>query len=227
MAILGRKISQMPDGGQVRSTDLLVVARSGDNASIQGSSVMTDLSNTPSATDVLVSSSTGNDTTLPAATTTKAGVMTAADKVKLNAAISGGDVPAQADTDLSNTPNSYEVKIFSSTGNDTVIEAATSLVAGVMTAADKLQLMSTVSVTDLENYVDPKITTLYNTLTTGVLSNVPNNETIDVTYTLTGKSTTTTLPAATITDAGLMTADDKDLLDRLKIRKTWADFKCG
>ena len=52
-----------------------------------GTGGATNLSNVPSATDVLVKSSSGSSTTIYAATTTDAGVMLASDKVKLNGAI--------------------------------------------------------------------------------------------------------------------------------------------
>ena len=45
----------------------------------------TDLGNTPAASTLTVTSSTGNDTVLPAATTSAAGVMTGVDKTNLNA----------------------------------------------------------------------------------------------------------------------------------------------
>ena len=45
--------------------------------------VVTNLSNTPAASTVDIESSTGSNTTIPAATTSLAGVMTAADKTKL------------------------------------------------------------------------------------------------------------------------------------------------
>jgi len=45
----------------------------------------TNLSNTPAGSTILLESSTGTDTTLPAATTLLAGVMSSADKVNLNA----------------------------------------------------------------------------------------------------------------------------------------------
>lgn len=54
----------------------------------------TDLTNTPSATTVVINSSTGLDTVLAAATTTLAGVMTATDKVNLNNLITLTGVPA-------------------------------------------------------------------------------------------------------------------------------------
>jgi len=52
----------------------------------------TNLSNTPGSATVEVASSTGNNTTLPAATTSLAGVMTGADKTKLNGIEASADV---------------------------------------------------------------------------------------------------------------------------------------
>lgn len=49
-----------------------------------GTGGATNLSNTPSATNVTIGSSSGSSTTIPAATTTNAGVMLASDKVKLD-----------------------------------------------------------------------------------------------------------------------------------------------
>jgi hypothetical protein len=112
MAILGTKISQLLDGVDLEDTDFVAIARGSDNKSIRGSkiatkaqldtavdslvtavaNVKTNLGNTPSASTVVVSSSTGTSTTLPAATLNFAGVMTAADKAKLESAITS--VPA-------------------------------------------------------------------------------------------------------------------------------------
>ena len=63
----------------------------------------TNLTNTPSTTTILLESSTGTDTTLPAATTTAAGVMTAADKVKTNSLITLSGVAANS-TNLGTFP---------------------------------------------------------------------------------------------------------------------------
>ena len=95
MAVLGTKISQLPDGVDLQSSDLIPIARGTDNKSIKGSiiatkaqldaavaNVHTNLGNTPSASTVVVSSSTGTSTTLPAATTSAAGVMLMLNKSK-------------------------------------------------------------------------------------------------------------------------------------------------
>jgi hypothetical protein len=98
----------------------------------------TDLGNTPDADSVLITSSSGNDTDVPAATGSLAGVMTAADKTKLDGIDSGAQV--NVDTNLGNTPDADSVLITSSTGTDTDVPAATGSLAGVMTAADKTKL---------------------------------------------------------------------------------------
>lgn len=54
--------------------------------------VATDLTTSATGTDRIVYSSTGADVTLPAATTTNAGMMTATDKTKLNGVASGAQV---------------------------------------------------------------------------------------------------------------------------------------
>lgn len=56
--------------------------------------VPTNLDRSPSATTVTISSSTGTSTTIPAATTTAAGVMTAADKTKLDGVAVGATANA-------------------------------------------------------------------------------------------------------------------------------------
>lgn len=59
--------------------------------------VSTNLSNTPAATTVTVESSDGTNTTLPAATTSLAGVLTGADKTLLDAIPAGGTILVDGD----------------------------------------------------------------------------------------------------------------------------------
>ena len=125
----------------------------------------TDLGNTPGAAAVEVTSSTGDNTTLPAATATAAGVLTAALFSKLdgietgatadqtgaevvallealtdNARLQASAVRGLPATDLGNTPAASTVEVTSSTGDNTTLPAATVEAAGVMTAADKVSL---------------------------------------------------------------------------------------
>lgn len=66
---------------------------------ISGSSGTTNLSNTPTATQVTVESDTGNNTVIAAATNTDAGVMSASDKSKLDGIEALADVTDSANVD--------------------------------------------------------------------------------------------------------------------------------
>lgn len=95
----------------------------------------TNLGNTPSATNVALTSSSGTGTTIAAATSSTAGVMSAADKTKLDG-LTGSGGP----TNLGATATSTTVGLTSSSGTGATIPAATTSAAGVMTAADKTKL---------------------------------------------------------------------------------------
>jgi len=73
---------------------LKTVDESGNITSVGGT---TNLSNTPSATQVVIESSSGSDTTLAAAISSLAGVMSAADKTKLDGIQSGAEANVNAD----------------------------------------------------------------------------------------------------------------------------------
>jgi len=95
--------------------------------------VTTNLSTTTAATTVTIVSSDGTNASIPAATTSVAGVMTGADKTKLNGIASGAQVNVA--TNLSKTTSTTDVTINSSTGTNIAIGAASTTVAGVMTKA--------------------------------------------------------------------------------------------
>ena len=104
-----------------------------------GASVGTDLSITNRTTTTLdVASSTGNDVTIPIATTLLGGLMTADDKVKLDGIAAGAD--DFIGTDLTKTVTGTQITVESSTGSDVVLGAATATDAGLLTAADKVIL---------------------------------------------------------------------------------------
>jgi stage V sporulation protein SpoVS len=157
----------------------------------------TDLGNTPDADSVLITSSSGNDTDVPAATGSLAGVMTAADKTKLDGIDSGAQV--NVDTNLGNTPDADSVLITSSTGTDTDVPAATGSLAGVMTAADKTKLDGIDSGAQVN--VDTN------------LGNTPDADSVLITS---STGTDTDVPAATGSLAGVMTAADKTKLDGIQ-----------
>jgi hypothetical protein len=89
---------------------------------------------TITATVVPVTSSTGTTVNLPAATQELAGIMTAADKLKLDTSIN---------TNLGvGTRTTTVVPITSSTGTSAILTSANQAQAGIMTANDKIKLDS-------------------------------------------------------------------------------------
>lgn len=150
----------------------------------------TNLGNTTAASTVTVTSSTGTSTTLAAATASIAGVMTAADKSKLDGLPSS--IPA---TNLGNTTAASTVTITSSTGTSTTLAAATASIAGVMTAADKSKLDGLPSSIPATN-----------------LGNTQTTTSVTVTSS-TGSSTT--IAGASGSIAGVMSSADKTKLDGL------------
>ena len=93
----------------------------------------TNLGYTTAATTGVVTSSTGTNATLPAATTALAGLLTGVDKTKLDGIATGAQVNVA--TNLTKTTSVTDVTINSSTGANVAIGAATTSVAGVMTKA--------------------------------------------------------------------------------------------
>lgn len=73
---------------------------------------------------------------------TRGGVQLYNDSVSLYDALQLVTSTPSGGTDLSNTPDSSTVSVFSSTGLDTILPAATTSLAGVMTAQDKININS-------------------------------------------------------------------------------------
>ena len=141
-----------------------------------GGGTVSDLSNTPSATDVLIGNTGGNDTTLPAATTSLAGVLTGADKTKLDGISAGA-----TSSDLSQTTAATTVTVTNTGGTDAVLPAATTSTAGVMTDADKTKLDA--AVTD-HNLGVTNVAANYTLLTSDVDNIVVVNSASPVTITV-------------------------------------------
>ena len=106
-----------------------------NSASWGGGGGTTNLSiGTTTTTTVDVNSNTGTNATIPAAiATTAAGLLTGADKAKLDGIEAAAEV--NVDTDLSKTVGASTVTIESSTGTNTEIPAVTGSLAGVLAAA--------------------------------------------------------------------------------------------
>jgi hypothetical protein len=100
--------------------------------------VATNLGVTTAATTLTVTSSTGANVVLPASTTALAGLMTAAETVKLNGIAAGAQVNVAANLTYSTATTTGVVN--SSTGTNATIPAATTALAGLMTNTDKTKL---------------------------------------------------------------------------------------
>ena len=109
--------------------------------------VRVDLSRTVAEETVTINNDKGNDATIPAATTTTAGVMTAEDKTKLDAVGDGTDL-GEADRGTEN------LTITSSTGDNYTVPAASETLCGLMSAGDKQRLANTGRVLLFQGVVD-------------------------------------------------------------------------
>ncbi|GAF74774.1 unnamed protein product, partial [marine sediment metagenome] len=92
---------------------------------------VTNLGYSTAITTGTVTSDTGTNATIPAATTSLAGLMVCADKVKLDGIANGAQVNVA--TDLSTSYATTTVTINSTTGTNATINAATASLAGVVT----------------------------------------------------------------------------------------------
>lgn len=131
-----------------------------------------------------VTSSSGTNATIPTATGSLAGLLSAADKTIIDAG------PAPTNLATANV-NTLTLDITSSTGSNATIPTATGSLAGLLSAADKTIIDAGPPATNL-----------------GV-ANI-NTVTLDVTSS-TGSNVT--IPTATITTAGLLSAADKVIVD--------------
>ena len=107
-----------------------------------GATGITNLDYTPSATDGTVTSDTGTDATVPLVTptggTNLAGLMSPADKTKLDGVTAGANV--NVDTNITVTQVADVVTVLSSDGTDDTIAVGTQTNAGVLSIADKTKL---------------------------------------------------------------------------------------
>lgn len=137
-------------------------ANPGDWALAKSTSPGTNLSQTVTATTVTINSDTGGDVSVAGATAANAGLLIAADKVALDAAVAaqhaavtlaaGNDgalaitgqelnltLPATV-VNLGETTSATTFIVTNDAGTDATIPAATTTVAGVLSAADKTDL---------------------------------------------------------------------------------------
>ena len=156
--------------------------------------VPADLGYTTAASTGTVTSSTGTDATIPAATTSLAGLLTSTDKTKLDGIAAGAQVNVA--TNLGYTTAASTGTVTSSTGTNATLPAATTSLAGLLTGADKTKLDGIQAGAQVNVATNLAYTTGANTGT--VTSST---------------GTDATIPAATTSLAGLLTSADKTKLD--------------
>lgn len=149
----------------------------------------------------------GTSTTVPVATTTKDGVMSATDKTNLEASLKSLGTPDVGDTTIVITP----VKTDGTNGDSITLPAAIATTsdgtgkAGLLTASDKQKYE--LGLTTLGNSLkDLKADPTYTTTTVAITA-VKNNTA--------NTAETVTIKAATSDEAGVMSAKDKALLDAI------------
>lgn len=212
------------DNDAVRLIDLMTLG--GTEGGGSGTVTLpTDLTLTRTPTTATVASSTGADATIPAADTTNAGVMTAADKTKLNSIQAGatddqtgaeivdaintflgsttwqGGGGTGGSTNLSFSRTATSVTVLSDTGTDAVLPVADSTNAGVMSAADKVKLDGI-------------------TGGGGGATNLTFSRTVDSVTVLSDTGTDAVLPEATNTLAGVFSGTNKAKLDGIEADAT-------
>jgi hypothetical protein len=149
---------------------------------------------TRTTTTVPITSSTGSNATLNSATTSLAGVMSSADKTKLDGIAAGAQVNVA--TNLTYSTATTTGTVNSSTGTNATIPAATTSLAGLMTNADKTKLDGIAAGAQVNVATNLGVTGTGNTRT--ITSSTGTNVTI---------------PVATTTLAGWMSLEDKTKLD--------------
>jgi hypothetical protein len=177
----------------------------------------------PTATTLDVLSSAGTDVTLPAGTTTLAGLMTANDKLAINAI---GVTAGQADLDIFTgitIPDDSTVKAALQ-----ALETSLELKQIGIQYSEEGVALGTIGTVANVNYVGPitTATRVGNVVTvtsvgTNLTLSVPTATTLDV---LSDTGTDVTLPAGTTTAAGLMTANDKLAINSLGVVAGQADL---
>ncbi len=136
------KLRSNHTGTQLASTISDIQATISANAAVAANTakvtnVTTNITFSRTSTTVTVESSDGTDAILPVATTTLAGVMSAAQVTALNANTAK---VSNVTTDLTLSQTSTTVTILSSDGTDAIIPTATDSLAGVMSAAQAAKL---------------------------------------------------------------------------------------
>jgi hypothetical protein len=194
--------------------------------------VATNLGYTSSASGGTVTSSTGTNATLPAATTSVAGLLTSSDKTKLDGIAAGAQVntvTSVAGKTGAVTLSAVDVGAASTSHSHT---AATTSAAGFMSTSDKSKLdgisvgatANTGTVTSVAASAGTGISVSGSPITTSgtlTITNTAPHQATNLGITGTGDTrtitsstgTNVTIPVATTTTAGWLSAADKTKLD--------------
>tara|TARA_R110000851_G_scaffold57420_2_gene133758 strand:+ start:3490 stop:4878 length:1389 start_codon:yes stop_codon:yes gene_type:complete len=164
----------------------------------------TDITTSAGSSTVTVESNTGADGVIGAATISVAGVMTAADKTKLDGIDAGAEV--NVDTDISeNTVTNTTVEVASSTGANATLNQASTSRAGVLSKAKFDEIVAnTAKVSDVNHNVATD------------LSNTPSATEVTVES---SDGNNTSIVAASTSIAGVMTKAifDEHVLNNAKV----------
>lgn len=113
-------------------------ANQSSNATFTVNVPATNLTYSTAASTGTVNSSTGTNATIPAATTSTAGLLTSSDKTKLDGIAAGAQVNVATNLGITGTGNTRT--ITSSTGTNVTVPVATTSTAGFMSTEDKTKL---------------------------------------------------------------------------------------
>lgn len=179
--VAGTNVTITPSGSG--ATRQLTIAAAGGGGA-------TNLSTTTSTTTLTVNSDTGTDAVLPAATPSVAGVLTAADKTKLDGIAAGATANANTDTLAEGSTNKYftEIRVLA-----TLLAGFTLIAGGTVSAADSLL----VAVGKLQKQVNDLFSGKQDALVSGT-----NIKTVNGSSLLgSGDLSVTAASAATVTDS--------------------------
>ena len=155
-------------------------------------------------TEIDIDIENGTGITLDAATTSVAGVMTAADKTKLDAIEAGADV--NVDTNLAEgTATATTVKVTSSTGTDATLASASTSRAGLLSKAKFDEIVAnSLKVSDVNHNVSTNLT------------NTPSTTEVTVNS---SDGTNTSIATANTSRAGVMTKAifDEHVINNAKV----------
>lgn len=156
--------------------------------------VATNLGLTLTGTAVTITNSNGSNVEIPAASTTDAGAMTQADRVKLNGIEAGAQVNVGTNLSLTGTGDTRTLQ--SSTGNNVALPVATDTNAGLMGVNDRSKLSG------IESGAQVNIAT-----------NLSIGGTADAPILVSSTGDNVSFPLASTTIAGLLAAADKTKLN--------------